>query len=72
MLLELSQSRKQYTELLKAYQDLELRSHAGFEMVEERECNKSLVAKVEELVYERSATLENMNTNIGKLGLLMF
>lgn len=45
---------------------MEQRSQGGFELEELRECNKSLVAKVEELEAERSAALDNMNTIIGK------
>lgn len=40
--------------MLKAYQDLEAKQIGSFELEELQECNKSLIAKVEELEIERT------------------
>jgi len=65
---ELSQSRKQYFELLKAYQELEsasqVQTHSQFEVEELREQSMSMRAQIEEFEAERMKQLDMMATII--------
>lgn len=64
--VELAHSRKQYHELLKAFEELQLQQHDTFEVEELKDTNQALMQKVQQLEQDNSHTLNQMSVIIGK------
>ena len=64
--VELAKSRKQYHELMIAYEELQSKQQSSFQIEEVKETNNALILRVHQLEQENSHTLEQMSIIIAK------